>query len=95
MFYAITHMSDLKPGDRSVSRIKLGHAALRCLVAAVVTAMWAGILYGISAVFGWELSLVIVIPLLTAIFVMGLLVVGLAVSASDDAVPGEGADRDP
>ena len=91
MLYTISLMPDLMPSDRSVTRVNYPRAAILCLVALALTAVWAGIIYSISLAVGAPIGAVVLIPILIAVFIMAMLVMGLASAASD----GPEADEEP
>ena len=94
MFYATAFMSDLKPSDRSGTRVNLPRVGLLCLVALAMTAMWAAILYFASLLLGTPISIVVLAPILAVVFFLSLLGMGLAVSASGESNDDEGPEDD-
>jgi hypothetical protein len=87
MFLIMTLVSKLETSDDAINYMRFVRAGMLLLVALLVTAIWAAILYFGSRLIGLPLEGPVLFKVLTGVFVIAMLGLGIAASTSDDADP--------
>jgi hypothetical protein len=87
MFLIMTLVSKPETSNDTINYMKFARAGMLLLVALLVTVIWAAILYFGSRLIGLPLEGPVLFEVLTGVFVIAMLGLGIASSSSDDADP--------
>jgi hypothetical protein len=90
---SLTLTSDIGERSGSIERMNFTRFGLLCLAALLTTAIWAGLLYGGSLLFGIPIEPVLLAQILGGIFILMLLGLALFATSGSEA-PQDNERRD-